>query len=86
MNTATLTQISNPSGEAFARWIPAPQGSAICPYTGMKHGTFYRNYHGNRNVKQVSLAKGRKRGKRLFWLPDLLAELDRLAAEQSQTA
>lgn len=69
-----------------AIWIRPPRGSDYCPYTGMRHGTFYRVLIGNPRIRQCHTAEGKKRGTRLLWLPDVHAELIRLSDSQSSQA
>lgn len=68
------------------RWISAPTGLNVCPFTSLKHGKFYLEFADNENVRQVRTGTGKQRGKRLFWLPDIYAELERKGREQMEAA
>jgi len=73
-----------PSASAPAIWIRPPIQSRkqVCPYTQLSHGSFYGILVGNPRIRQARLGKGRERGQRLLWLPDVYAELERISAEQ----
>lgn len=57
------------------RWIPAPSGDRICPFTGLRHAKFYAEFVGRPEIRQVRTGIGKQRGKRLLWLPDIHAFL-----------
>jgi hypothetical protein len=67
-----------------AIWIRPPKGSEPCPHTGTRHGTFYRVFVGNPRIRQCITAEGKRKGTRLLWLPDIHAELNRLADSQAR--
>lgn len=69
-------------GQVMTRWIRPPIGNKTCPCTGLRHAKFYAQFVGNPRIRQCRLGTGKTRGTRLVFLPDVLAELDRLAKEQ----
>lgn len=66
------------------RWISPPTGREVCPFTGLRHGKFYMEFAGKPEIRQVRTGTGKERGKRLFWLPDIYAELHRMALKQME--
>ena len=72
----------------IARWvrppIQKPGEESVCPYTGLKHAAFYSAFCRNPRIKQVRLGTGKTRGTRLLWLPDIYAELNRIADQQKE--
>lgn len=79
---SATTAAAAPSATAPAIWIRPPIQSKreACPYTHLGHGAFYGHFVGNPRIRQARLGKGRERGTRLLWLPDVYAELERMAA------
>lgn len=77
---------SDPAAAAPQIWIRPPKQSAgACPHTGLKHAAFYAEFVSNPRIRQARLGKGRERGTRLLWAPDVFAEIARLAEEQAAT-
>lgn len=76
----------SPAGEdcgAPSIWVRSPVGKATCAYTGLRHAQFYAEFYRNPRIRQCRLGRGKSRGTRLLWLPDIYAELSRRAdAEQ----
>jgi hypothetical protein len=73
----------NPVKAVEARWIRPPiQGKGPCQFTGLGHASFYGHFIGNRRIRQARMGTGKQRGTRLLWLPDIYAEIQRLADEQ----
>ncbi len=86
MENATI--LPPPKGETEstavpAIWIRPPRGKDPCPFTSTRHGTFYRVFVGNPRIRQCFTAEGKRKGTRLLWLPDVHAELTRLAKQQA---
>ena len=73
-----------PSATAPAIWIRPPIQSRRekCPYTHLGHAAFYAAFVGNPRIRQARMGKGRERGTRLLWLPDIFRELERMAKEE----
>jgi len=70
------------------RYSPIPANGNKCEFTGLGHARLYQLFNGPAKdfVRVASLREpGKKRGTRLFHVGDLLAYLDRLAAEQAAT-
>lgn len=62
-----------------AIWIRPPVGKDTCPHTGLKHAAFYLQFCKCPRIKQARMGKGPVRGTRLLWLPDVMAEIGRIA-------
>jgi hypothetical protein len=74
----------SPSEAAPPIWIRPPlQKEGRCPYTGMRHGGFYQNFADHPRIRQARMGTGKERGTRLFWLPDIYAEIERIADQRS---
>lgn len=69
------------AAQGIERWITPPT-TEPCPYTGLKHGQFYREFVKNPRIRQARMGTGETRGKRLLWLPDIYEDIHRRAAEQ----
>ena len=74
---------ANAQADALQRWLRPPAGGRACPFTGMKHAAFYREFVGCPRIRQARMGEGRNRGTRLLWLPDIHAEIERRASEQA---
>jgi hypothetical protein len=77
---------ANAKADALQRWIRPPAGGSACPFTGMKHAAFYREFVGCPRIRQARMGTGAARGTRLLWLPDIHAEITRRAEAQSAEA
>ena len=78
---ATLTQSEMFAGIYPNIWIrPPKQGQDFLPVP-ISPSQFHRKFILNPRVRQCHLGTDSK-GTRLLWLPDILAELNRLAIEQ----
>lgn len=77
-----------PTAAASQIWIrpPIQTRKEVCPHTGLSHGAFYGHFVGNPRIRQARLGKGRERGTRLLWLPDIYRELERMASGQADHA
>lgn len=73
----------NENTDAPARWITPPRGRDACPYTGLRHASFYNAFANNPRIRQARMGTGKQRGTRLLWLPDIYAEINRRADEQA---
>jgi hypothetical protein len=74
------------AGRFLDRYSPIPANGKKCEFTGLGHARLYQLLNGPAKdfVRVASLREpGKKRGTRLFHVGDLLAYLDRLAAEQA---
>lgn len=86
-NAAALSEAAPTLSEAApAIWIRPPIQSKreTCPHTGLGHSAFYGHFVGNPRIRQARLGTGRARGTRLLWLPDIYAELERMAEGPEQ--
>jgi hypothetical protein len=84
--SAGFDNAANAPAAAPQRWITPPRGLDSCPWTGLKHGSFYGAFVNCPRIRQARMGTGRNRGTRLLWLPDVFAEIERRAATQKQTA
>lgn len=76
---------ASPSEAAEPRWIRAPlQKQGPCHYTGLQHASFYLAFANNPRIRQARMGAGRERGTRLFWLPDVYAEIQRISDQQKE--
>jgi hypothetical protein len=73
---------ANATADALQRWITPPRGRDACPYTGLRHASFYNAFCNNARIRQARMGTGRQRGTRLLWLPDVFAEVNRRAMSQ----
>ena len=77
---------NNATPEATSeKWIRPPLAGKACPYTGMKHAAFYREFVGCSRIRQAKMGTGRTRGTRLLWLPDIHKEIHRRGEAQAVT-
>jgi hypothetical protein len=75
---------SDPAAVAPPIWVrPPKQSEPPCPHTGLRHAAFYSTFVGCPRIRQARMGKGRDRGTRLLWLPDVFAEIARRAEEQA---
>jgi hypothetical protein len=73
------------SGARVPEFIGLPAPGAICPYTGLKRGSFYQLIR-ERSIKSfVVRREGRLRGRRLVVYQSLIAHLRSLASAQNAT-
>ena len=81
LTTPPPTQQSEPpAASAPEKWIRPPVGREPCPYTGLRHTQFYRQFVGNRRIRQAVMSDAQStRGTRVLWLPDVMAEMFRRA-------
>jgi hypothetical protein len=77
----TATTPASPAEAAPQIWIRPPIQSKreTCAYTGLGHSAFYGHFVGNPRIRQARMGAGKARGTRLLWLPDIFAELARMA-------
>tara|TARA_R110002153_G_scaffold58306_1_gene159932 strand:- start:7333 stop:7632 length:300 start_codon:yes stop_codon:yes gene_type:complete len=71
---------------ASEKWIRPPLAGKACPYTGMKHAAFYREFVGCSRIRQAKMGTSQNRGTRLLWLPDIHREIHRRAEAQQRVA
>lgn len=73
---------ATPAAAAAQIWIrpPIQTRRETCPYTHLGHAAFYAAFVANPRIRQAKLGKGKTRGTRLLWLPDVYRELERMAA------
>lgn len=75
----------SPAEAAEPIWIRPPlQKEGRCPYTGLRHGSFYQSFADHPRIRQARMGVGKKRGTRLFWLPDIYAEIEKIAKSQAE--
>lgn len=77
---------NNAAAPVADKWIRPPSGGEACPYTGLKHAAFYREFVGNPRIRQARMGTGKDRGTRLLLLSDVHAEILRRANEQAAAA
>lgn len=78
---AGIIPLSIPVQSIPAIWIRPPVGKETCPHTGLKHAAFYLQFCKCPRIRNARMGKGEKRGTRLLYLPDIMAELERIAAQ-----
>ena len=75
---------NNSANEAASeKWIRPPLAGKACPFTGMKHAAFYREFVGCPRIRQAKMGASQKRGTRLLWLPDIHKEIHRRGEAQA---
>lgn len=77
------TNAANAQADALQRWIRPPAGGTACPFTGLRHASFYREFVGCPRIRQARMGAGKNRGTRLLWLPDIHAEITRRTEAQA---